>query len=108
MILPGTALADKLSAALADLGDTPATVAAVLQAQGCVGWWRCPEACPVARYIQRILGAGWRASVVQTDVSVWPDDGDPLTEAVVIPLPGPVQAVVRGFDQGRYPALGGP
>lgn len=92
------ALRDKLTRALADLGDTPETVAAVLQAQGCLGLRVKHVDCPVSRYLSRILGYAVSVDPYHALVLKAP-------ELVVVPLPPAVEWFVRQFDAGAFPEL---
>lgn len=112
------ALGQTLSQALADLGDTPARVAAVLRTQGCrenPDAALYSEGCPLSVYLGRLLGPGpeWRVSVCRENVAVWhledAEDVDDWPEpAALIPCPRAIEGFVRGFDRGDYPALAAP
>lgn len=87
-------------AALADGMNGPGGIAMRLLRGGFRGRRSVSNACPVARYLADVCGRG--VAVTDRDVTV---DSDDHRTFVNFPLPAPVAAFVREFDQGRYPFL---
>lgn len=87
-------LEQALTVLLRELGTTVAEVALNLRVARVTGWAGSPCTCPVARYVQRALGARF-VSVAPTSIVVrLYDDQD----TVMIAVPSPVRDFIEAFD----------
>jgi hypothetical protein len=93
---------------LAGLGDSPEAVAATLRNGGVRGQRRRSNDCPVARYLNAVMGADERVGTLQVGL-VWVliRRGRWWSPALTIPTPRPVRQFILAFDGGRFSALVG-
>jgi hypothetical protein len=89
----------RVTAALAELGDTCDAVADRLRALEIKGWRGSESMCPIAVYLARI-DKTWVAGVIEHEVYI--TTGDETTEPDEVPLPEPVSEFVQRFDKGVY------
>lgn len=91
-------LADRLTLALAQLGDTQGSIVAAMRCLGIRGVRSESCMCPVAIYLARVTGGHW-VSVVGHWVRIG---------GINYALPAPVRAFIVAFDRGAYPELENP
>lgn len=91
----------RVTAALAELGDTPDAVADRLRALDCKGSRGSESMCPVALYLARIDGR-WVAEITTSAWVQYDDAAGELTQYVDVALPDPVERFVYRFDTGVY------
>lgn len=84
---------------LAELGGTPAEVAASLQELGIAGHRRRSSDCPIAVYLRGIFGGRVTAGV--SHCFLWIQ----RVADVKVTMTPAVKAFVEEFDKGVYPAL---
>lgn len=87
------------------LGDRADAVADRLVAEGIRGVQQDKYDCPVARYLQAVVGADpsiWRLAVLYGRIRI---SQSPSSAPIYVRAPRALHAFVRAFDAGRYPDL---
>lgn len=87
----------RVTAALAELGDTPDAVADSLRAKGIKGARRAECDCPVANYLRTLDGIS-EIEVSGTEVFLGPS----IDQGIGIEMPVSVAGFVHHFDEGVY------
>jgi hypothetical protein len=101
-----SALASEVSTLFGQLGDSPEDVAESLGRQGVTGRQASDTQCPLARYLNAVLGAEHHVKGVDVGSRVVRIRvGWPWSPPIFVSLPGPVGRFVGDFDRGRFPAL---
>lgn len=98
------ALESKLTRALADLGDSPEAVAAVLEANGCRGQRMSAGYCPVATYLKRTLAVRF-VNVDSAECRAVPEGPIGQRSWYTVDTPPAVGAFVDRFDRGHFARL---
>jgi hypothetical protein len=90
---------EKLSQALASLGETPDQVAETLKQAGVRGRRRDYQCCPVASYLSKV-------ACKNITVGLHKAGYDPMAADGQVDVPSPVQTFILRFDlQEAYPSL---
>jgi len=98
------ALKRELNNFLRDLGSSELEVAQRLILEGVRGVPNHTDDCAVAAYLHAVLGPDEQVESVMVTgrfVVVYRR----RRRAILVPLPEPVRAFIRGFDKGHYPTL---
>lgn len=97
-------LAERAFALLADLGETPGSVAAYLEAAGVRADPSDPLGSPIARFVSSVVGVEHAVQAVACDATtaqIVPARG----RMIVVPLPPAVVMFQLAFSAGLYPEL---
>ena len=101
-----SALAKDVSSLFDQLGGSAEEVADSLSQHGVSGRQASDTHCPLARYLNAVLGAEHRVKGVDVGSRVvrirvrWP-----WSPPIFVTLPGPVGRFVNDFDRGQFPDL---
>jgi hypothetical protein len=100
------ALKEETMLLLKDLGADVQSVATALGAAGVRGRRGSSSDCPVARYLNAIMGADRRVDRLRVGLAGVMIHRDRWwSPPVVVPIPKPVKGFIMAFDRGEMPEL---